>query len=273
MLEIEIIEVSVTQMGFALMLRPPGKEKIVPIFIGPLETYSISSALENQKLERPLTHDLMRETLAKMGCRISRVMVDDFKNGTFFAKLNIENTKGESIQIDSRPSDAIAMAVRFRAPILMSESVYDATAIDVNQVKEKINKLSDETEMGPTLDELSDALNTDFITEDDKKATDVLQNLINDFNSPPGEKRAKEAKGAKGAKGAKSRPAPKSDKEMSSKMEVLKQMLRTAIDRENYEEAAEIRDELIAIRSQKRSSKKRKKNTNTNTKNKKANKN
>ena len=266
MLEIEIIEVSVTQMGFALMLKPPGKEKIVPIFIGPLETYSISSALENQKLERPLTHDLMRETLAKMGCRISRVMVDDFKNGTFFAKLNIENTKGENIQIDSRPSDAIAMAVRFRAPIFMSESVYDATAIDVNQVKEKINKLSDETEMGPTLDELSDVLNTDFITEDEKKATDVLQNLINEFNSPPGEKRAK------GAKGSKNRPAPKSDKEMNSKAEVLKQMLRTAVDREKYEEAAEIRDELIAIRSRKKSNKKRKKNTNTNTKDKKADK-
>ena len=70
MLEVRIVEVSVTRMGFAIVLKPLTRSRVVPIFIGPLETYSISSALDGQESERPLTHDLMKKCSGKPKIRI-----------------------------------------------------------------------------------------------------------------------------------------------------------------------------------------------------------
>ena len=246
MLEIEIIEVSVTQMGFALMLKPPEREKVVPIFIGPLETYSISSALENQKLERPLTHDLMKEAFSSMGYQVVRIVVDDFKVGTFFAKLYIENEKGQGIEIDSRPSDAIAMAIRFGAPIFMSESVYDATAVHIDHIKDKIDKLINRDDDNPLLDDLADIFSVDFSSNVEKRTSDILQSLIDDFNHTPQERKPK----------IHSSSRPSKNKNLQSKVEVLKQMLRTAVKSENYEEAAKIRDELVCLKKIKPTKKK-----------------
>ncbi len=242
MLEIEIIEVSVTQMGFALMLKPPEHEEVVPIFIGPLETYSISSALENQKLERPLTHDLMKEAFVSMGYQVARIVVDDFRGGTFFAKLYIENGKGQGVEIDSRPSDAIAMAIRFGAPIFMSESVYDATAVHIEHIKDKIDKLTSRDENEPTLNELLDVFNAGILSSGEgNRRSDIIQSLIDDFNHAPQERKPQ----------AHSTVTSDKNKDLRSKVEVLKQMLHAAVKRENYEEAAKIRDELVSIKRMK----------------------
>ncbi|MEN3001687.1 MAG: bifunctional nuclease family protein [Armatimonadota bacterium] len=105
----------------------------VPILIGQFEAYSIAMALSGTAPQRPLTHDLMRNILDRLGARVDRVVIDDLWRETFYAKIflvvrkNLEDE--EEIEIDARPSDAIAMAVRFNAPIYMSEAVLEAAGL------------------------------------------------------------------------------------------------------------------------------------------------
>jgi bifunctional DNase/RNase len=99
--------------------------RTVPIVIGPFEAHAIVSALNDDAPPRPMTHDLTRNILTRLGVSIDRVVIDDLWQGTFYAKIYLLHGD-EEIEIDSRPSDAIALALRFRAPIYMSESVLEA---------------------------------------------------------------------------------------------------------------------------------------------------
>ncbi len=97
----------------------------VPIVIGPFEAHAIVTALNDDTPPRPMTHDLTRNILTRLGVSIDRVVIDDLWQGTFYAKIYLLHGD-EEIEIDSRPSDAIALALRFRAPIYMAESVLEA---------------------------------------------------------------------------------------------------------------------------------------------------
>jgi bifunctional DNase/RNase len=98
----------------------------VPIFIGRPEAMAIGVALEQQNfLVRPLTHDLMRTILEKLGAEVEQLAIDDLFQDTFYAKLTIR-AGGESIEVDCRPSDGMALALRFKAPIYMDESVIES---------------------------------------------------------------------------------------------------------------------------------------------------
>ncbi|MCL6533499.1 MAG: bifunctional nuclease family protein [Armatimonadetes bacterium] len=99
--------------------------RTVPIVIGPFEAHAIVMALNDEVPQRPLTHDLMRNILMRLGVSVDRVVIDDLWQGTFYAKIYLLHGD-EEIEIDSRPSDAIALALRFRAPIYMVESVLEA---------------------------------------------------------------------------------------------------------------------------------------------------
>ncbi|GIV08358.1 MAG: hypothetical protein KatS3mg019_0449 [Fimbriimonadales bacterium] len=99
--------------------------RVVPIVIGPFEAHAIVSALNEDTPPRPMTHDLIRNILTRMGVSIDRVLIDDLWQGTFYAKLYLLHGD-EEIEIDARPSDAIALAVRFHAPIYMAENVLEA---------------------------------------------------------------------------------------------------------------------------------------------------
>jgi bifunctional DNase/RNase len=99
--------------------------RTVPIVIGPFEAHAIVSALNDETPPRPMTHDLTRNILTRLGVSIDRVVIDDLWQGTFYAKIYLLHGD-EEIEIDSRPSDAIALALRFRAPIYMAESVLEA---------------------------------------------------------------------------------------------------------------------------------------------------
>lgn len=99
--------------------------RTVPILIGPFEAHAIVSALNDDIPPRPMTHDLTRNILTRLGVSIDRVVIDDLWQGTFYAKIYLLHGD-EEIEIDSRPSDAIALALRFRAPIYMAESVLEA---------------------------------------------------------------------------------------------------------------------------------------------------
>ncbi|OYT71703.1 MAG: hypothetical protein CFK49_00320 [Armatimonadetes bacterium JP3_11] len=99
--------------------------RTVPIVIGPFEAHAIATALNDETPPRPMTHDLTRNILTRLGVSIDRVLIDDLWQGTFYAKIYLLHGD-EEIEVDSRPSDAIALALRFRAPIYMAESVLEA---------------------------------------------------------------------------------------------------------------------------------------------------
>jgi len=105
----------------------------VPILIGQFEAYSIALALHGTAPQRPLTHDLMRNILDRLGARVDRVVIDDLWRETFYAKIFLTVRKNledeEEIEIDARPSDAIAIALRFNAPIYMTEAVLEMAGV------------------------------------------------------------------------------------------------------------------------------------------------
>jgi uncharacterized protein len=112
-----------------VLLRDNRGRKI-PIFIGPFETLAIQMALEGAAPERPLTHDLLRTTIERLGAKVERITIDDLWQSTFYAKLTIETKEGQTLDIDCRSSDAIAVALRVRAPIYVAEDVIEAAGRD-----------------------------------------------------------------------------------------------------------------------------------------------
>jgi uncharacterized protein len=106
----------------ALVLRD-GRGRRLSVHIGPFESMAIHNALQKVAPERPLTHDLLRNLIEKLGGRLERVVIDDLWQGTYYAKLQLQREKAPALELDCRPSDAIALALRFRAPIYVAEHV------------------------------------------------------------------------------------------------------------------------------------------------------
>jgi bifunctional DNase/RNase len=101
-------------------------QKALPIWIGVFEAEAISRGLEDAVTLRPMTHDLMKQILDTFQATLTRVVINDIKGNTFYANLYL-NIEGKEIIVDSRPSDAIALAVRVKAPIFIAESVVEVT--------------------------------------------------------------------------------------------------------------------------------------------------
>jgi len=110
--------------AYALILREVNGNRRLPIIIGAAEAQSIALEMEGIKPPRPLTHDLMKNIIGAFGGDLTDIIIDDLRDGTFYAKLNID-----SQQIDSRPSDAIALALRAKVPIFVSPAVVAKGAI------------------------------------------------------------------------------------------------------------------------------------------------
>ncbi len=128
MVEVKITNISITQVGFAILLKSEKDERVVPIFIGPLETHSISSVLSGNLPPRPMTHDLMIRILGQLNAQILRVVISDLKENTFFANIHLKTEEGV-LDIDARPSDSIALALRQKVPIYMEESIINDAGI------------------------------------------------------------------------------------------------------------------------------------------------
>lgn len=101
-----------------------GKSRVVPICVGPPEAMALGMVLEHARFERPMTHDLMLDALTNLDARIEHVLINDVKDGTFFARLCLAQ-HGRLIDLDARPSDAIALALRQDAPIYIDEGVLE----------------------------------------------------------------------------------------------------------------------------------------------------
>jgi bifunctional DNase/RNase len=110
-----------------VLLREQGGDRVLPIYIGPEEAKAIVQALEGIEVPRPMTHDLMRDSLVALGATVVRITVTELRERTFFAELELRHD-GRTVRVSSRPSDAIALAVRVDAPIYASEAVLDEAA-------------------------------------------------------------------------------------------------------------------------------------------------
>jgi bifunctional DNase/RNase len=114
----------VTNMPIVILKDRAGA-RILPIWVGIFEANAIALQIENIATPRPMTHDLLRNVITDLDGRVDRVVVTDVKDNTFFAIIHL-TVKGERVVVDSRPSDAIALALRARAPILVEEAVIDS---------------------------------------------------------------------------------------------------------------------------------------------------
>jgi bifunctional DNase/RNase len=111
-----------------VLLKEKDAERYLPIWIGPAEADAIAVKLQDLSVPRPLTHDLLRTVIDTLGGSLNHILVSDLQNDTFYAKITIQ-TNGESKEIDCRPSDAVALAVRAKVPIYAEESVMDKAGI------------------------------------------------------------------------------------------------------------------------------------------------
>ena len=126
----------------AVILTDEDEKRYLPIWIGVAEATAIFLKLSDQSIARPMTHDLMKSVVDTLGAKVSRVLVSDINQHTFFARVYLENPEsGEKFDIDARPSDAIALALRTGSPIFVAEKVVVApgvTIVDQDKVKEEM---------------------------------------------------------------------------------------------------------------------------------------
>ena len=126
--KIDSIRVSLMTQHRVVVLKESDTDRYLPIWIGPFEADAITIQLQGVQVPRPLTHDLLKSFIRELGVKVSHVVVNELRNDTFFARIVVD-VNGKSMEIDSRPSDAIALAVRVGAPIFVSEQVMGLASI------------------------------------------------------------------------------------------------------------------------------------------------
>lgn len=174
--EIDSIRVSLMSQQRIVILKDAESDRYLPIWIGPCEADAITVELQNVEVARPLTHDLLRSVISAMGATVEHIVVSDLRNDVFYARVIIHQN-GQRLEIDSRPSDAIALAVRVKVPIFVDESVMDRAAITPeNEVETEGPGPSPETS-APEEDEkleifrdFVDSLNMDDLDESDDES-------------------------------------------------------------------------------------------------------
>ncbi len=189
--------------AYALILREVNGSRNLPIIIGAFEAQAIAMELEGIKPPRPLTHDLTKNIIESLGATLVEIIIDELRDNTFFAKL-ILDISSMTQEIDARPSDAIALSVRFKCPIFASETVMREASIEIDQ-EEKVNF------------KIEDADEEEDFDDDEEKYRNKKQ--------PPPEK-------------------PSFYRSKESRIAQLQAKLKEAIEKEEYEKAAKIRDEL-----------------------------
>lgn len=148
---IDSIRVSLMSQQRIVILRQQNADRYLPIWIGVYEAESITIALQEVEVARPLTHDLMRNIFNQLNARIIRVEVVALRDDTFFGNIVVEHN-GRTLEIDSRPSDALAIAVRAHVPILVEKSVMDSAGItpeeDLQEQETEFSSQTEEAEAG-----------------------------------------------------------------------------------------------------------------------------
>ncbi|HKJ30559.1 MAG TPA: bifunctional nuclease domain-containing protein [Balneolales bacterium] len=178
--------------AYALILNETTGKRRLPIIIGTFEAQAIALELEHIKPPRPMTHDLLRNIVQSFSTYVKQVFINELREGTFYAEI-IYDFNGRDIHMDARPSDAIALAIRFNAPIFVSDDVLDEAGIMAESVEEDLEEASQTEEETEEISSLRD--------------TDEL-----------------------------------------NKLKILEKNLESAIEKEDYEKAAKIRDEIKKLK-------------------------
>lgn len=131
-LSIESIRLSLMNYQRVVILREKDADRYLPIWIGPSEADAIALRLQDVSVARPLTHDLLRNLIEQLGARVVHIIVNDLANDTFFARIVLD-VNGTTVEVDARPSDAIALAVRTDAPIFAAEDVLDRAGVVLDE--------------------------------------------------------------------------------------------------------------------------------------------
>jgi bifunctional DNase/RNase len=183
-LEIVALSHSITQSNsYAVILGEVGGSRRLPIVIGGFEAQAIAVALENMHPSRPLTHDLMKNFMTSFDIALQEVYICDLQEGIFYSKL-VCFTANDTIEIDSRTSDALALAVRFGCPIYVYENILDQAGVASEQVQGEASQpletstAKKENDLSSlTLSELNDLLNEVLEQEDYIKAIDIRDEI------------------------------------------------------------------------------------------------
>jgi uncharacterized protein len=133
---IDSIRVSLMSQHRIVILKDGSSDRYLPIWIGPCEADAITIELQEVPPQRPLTHDLLKSIIREFGGRIVHILINDLRNDVYYARIVVE-VNGKQIEIDSRPSDAIALAVRAKAPVFVSDLVMERAAIRPDEDMDK----------------------------------------------------------------------------------------------------------------------------------------
>ncbi len=143
---VDTIRISLKSPERAVLLKEVERERQLPIFIHATEAEAIAAELEGYRPQRPLTHDLLKNCIAALGGELQYVLINDLRDNVFYAVLHVEQAH-RTIDIDARPSDSIALAVRARVPIYIAKEVMDAAgvypAVEVAQEQEDLTVFRD----------------------------------------------------------------------------------------------------------------------------------
>lgn len=167
----EIWTIARTDQGNAVLIRPIGSEIAVPIFIGQLETQSILIGFGDVTIPRPLTHDLMISLIKHLGAELLRIEITDLKEGTFYARLVLQSTLVDENEftLDCRPSDALALAVRLKCPVYISEQVVQEAGVSVNLIVDAATAAEDlqnlRDEQGEASQHPEDGIEDEFLRD------------------------------------------------------------------------------------------------------------
>lgn len=195
-IQVDIVGLSTSPSSggaYALVLGEIEGDRRLPIIIGAFEAQAIALELEKIQPPRPMTHDLLRDLYESLDAEVVEVVIDDLRDGTFFAKINYQHNNEEK-QLDSRPSDAVALAVRVDAPIYVAPNVLEEAGIHTEE--EELSELATPS-----------------------------------------------TSSSSGSSGESSK-----EEEGMSRIEKMEVQLQKAIDEEDYERAAELRDELERLK-------------------------
>ncbi|HOJ85528.1 MAG: bifunctional nuclease family protein [Elusimicrobiales bacterium] len=157
-IEVKIYSIATSITESIIFLDEINGIRLLPIWIGPFEAQAIAMKMSGYASPRPMTHDLIYKIINKLGGKIIKTVISDIEDNTYFAKIHIEKN-GEILEIDSRPSDAIALAVRSGSPIYVAEKIFNSaqtvtkpiTEEEVSEFKEKLKNMTPKDIIGENL--------------------------------------------------------------------------------------------------------------------------
>ncbi len=159
--EIDSIRVSLMSQHRIVILKDITSERFLPIWIGPYEAEAITVSLQQMEVARPLTHDLLRNVLSTLGAEVVQVNITELRDDVFYARIMLR-VNGQVLEIDSRPSDALALSVRVQVPIFVDESVMEqASAEPEESVEDEGEVAEDDDERLEVFKDFVDSLDID----------------------------------------------------------------------------------------------------------------